>query len=79
VHRVDNNIFHKEEKDMTNTTNYQVTVNGFVVGVEVITPKQMDRLRNDQDIRVKAYSDKFFESAMDEYNNTLINALIKTA
>ena len=63
---------------MTNTT-MMVTVNGIPVGVEVITPKQMDRLRSDQEIRVKEYSNKFFENAVDEYNNTLINALIKTA
>lgn len=62
---------------MNNTM--MVTVNNFVVGVEVITSDQMNRLRNDQNIRVKEYSDKFFESALDEYNNTLINALIKTA
>lgn len=59
--------------------NYEVTVNGFVVGIEMITPTQMDRLRSDQDIRVKSYSDKLFDNAIDEYNNSIINALIKSA
>ena len=63
---------------MTNTT-MMVTVNGIPVGVEVITPIQMDRIRYDQEIRVKAYSDRFFDNAVDEYNNSIINALIKSA
>lgn len=61
------------------TNMYEVVVNGFKVGVEVITPTEMDRLRCDQEIRVKEYSDKLFDNAIDEYNNTLINALIKSA
>lgn len=60
-------------------TKYEVVVNGFKVGVEVITSTEMDRIRYDQNIRVKEYSDKLFDSAIDEYNNSVINALIKSA
>lgn len=65
---------------MTKTnTMYTVMVNGFAVGVEMITSDQMDRIRYDQDIRVKTYSDRLFDNAVDEYNNSIINALIKSA
>ncbi len=63
-----------------NNTMYKVTINGDVIGeVEILSPAQMSRLRSDQEIRVKEYSDRFFDSVIDEYNNIMINALIKSA